>query len=314
MSELAEELKEKLAEILKEESREDSQYDYVVLFSGGKDSFYLAHSLKEIRGSKGCLLVIDNGFEERLENVREKADALGMDLSMYRPVHARVKHFYRFLITEPALLEFDTNPLCFFCSRYFMSLGVAFAERHGIPSVIYGATPTQLKMREMKSSRDVALFNFMLAKRLSSMHKKIQEKAFYKNDALLREIFDRIFYVSGRARLIFPFQYLGYDVERIKEVLHREYDWESPVKEVPSELYLSSGCELVRLFKFFEEKFGMRYHELDQFSADYKRGIISKKTYDYNVKYFNRIMEYEKNPKAQELIERLGLPWPRERE
>ena len=72
-----ENLEDRLYEIMAEGYREDSVYDYLVLFSGGKDSTYLAHLLKKARGKRVCLFTVENGFEESgfLPHVFETAEA-----------------------------------------------------------------------------------------------------------------------------------------------------------------------------------------------------------------------------------------------
>ncbi|MGD2087999.1 MAG: hypothetical protein PVH61_17605 [Candidatus Aminicenantes bacterium] len=296
-------------EILAKDFKEDSTYDYLVLFSGGKDSSYLAHRLKEAKGGRVCLFCVDNGFEEKsfLEGVITRADELKMDLYLHRPAHDELRHYYRYIVTEPALKEIDANPMCFFCSRLFMGTGVRFAERNKIPFVVYGATPEQMKLKKRETARDITMFEFMLKKRINVVYKEVRQTDGYKNDPLLRKYLDQAFYSCDSVKLVFPFIYLSYNVETIKEVLRKEYNWKNPVQDLADDYYLTSGCNLLKLLGLFHDRFGIEVHELDQFQADYEKGVINKDVYDYNVKYYNKLMAFKKTPETEKLLTDLGL-------
>ena len=49
--------------ILDEGFNSESAYDHLVLFSGGKDSTYIAHKISKAKGARICLFSVDNGFE-----------------------------------------------------------------------------------------------------------------------------------------------------------------------------------------------------------------------------------------------------------
>ena len=61
-----------------------SNYDCVILFSGGKDSTYLAHLIKKAKAERICLFFIDNSFEDG-KYVKEIAAKLNIDLYVYKP-------------------------------------------------------------------------------------------------------------------------------------------------------------------------------------------------------------------------------------
>ncbi|MCX5905394.1 MAG: asparagine synthase, partial [Proteobacteria bacterium] len=117
--------------LLAEGHRSDAAYDCLVLFSGGKDSTYMAHMLKLARGGRVCLFSVDNGFEAKshFDFLKAGATKLKMDLYLYQPPFEEFVTYYNFLLTEDLLKSFDSNPLCFFCARYFMALGLEFADR-----------------------------------------------------------------------------------------------------------------------------------------------------------------------------------------
>ena len=50
-----------------------------------------------------------------------------------------------------------------------------------------------------------------------------------------------------------------------------------------------------------------RFYELDQLKSNFEKGIVSKKAYEYNVKYFNDYMVYKSDSETQKLIKEFEL-------
>jgi hypothetical protein len=303
------ELQDGFYQILAKHRQKAAAYDCLVLFSGGKDSTFIAHLLKDA-GQKVCLLTVDNGFEGKklLSHARTVARQVNCDLYIYQPNNDIFVKLYRLLMTEPKLLTVDTNPLCFFCGRFFMSLGVEFAERIGIPIVAYGATPEQLnKGQRSRSLRDVQLFHMVSQRIFRKNYEMIQSLSAYKNDPDIRAAFDKIFYNSPQARIIFPFQFVPYNVEHIKAVLSKKYDWKNASEDVDNARYLSAGCDLVKLFGVLTKKAGFTCHELAQFEKDFRNGLMNEETYVYNKELMQNIMRAEITPTVRKLVDKLGL-------
>lgn len=287
---------------------ESSPYDYLVLFSGGKDSTYLAHKLKQAKGGRVCLFTVENGFEEKsyVEKVKKVASQLGADLFIYQPLQDELIEFYRFLITEDRLKEFDTNPLCFYCGRYFMALGMEFARRNNIPFVAYGATPMQLRKRKRADSlRDIEIFDMVSRKILMGNYKKIQAIEQYHTNPVIKKIFDKLFADHAPSKLIFPFHYLDYNIETIKQTLREAYGWQPPVEGLPMEKYLSSGCRMISLFGLLNKKRGFIPHELEQFEHD--KDTMSGDAYEHNIAFLEEVMTGKITPEIRELAKLLGL-------
>ena len=287
-----------------------SSYDYLVLFSGGKDSMYMVHKLKEARGARICLFTVDNWFEEDgfLDHARENAGKLGCDLYVFQPPAERFIRFYRFLITEPALRKIDTNPLCFFCARYFMALGVSFAEKMGIPFVLYGATPEQINRGEKPGTlRELSIFEMVSKRSFMGYYATIQALPAYQNDPVIKDVVDAVFHHTRAVRLMFPYQYLPYHVDAIKQTLCDAYGWRNPAAGVNNDEYLTSGCKLVRLFGVLARKAGFIPHEQEQFRKDYASGIVGHAAYRYNQDLLESIMNAEATPEVVDLAEKLGL-------
>jgi len=285
-------------------------YDCVVLFTGGKDSAYLAHLMKYWFSNRVCLLTIENGFEKSdfLEKAGKSADQLGCDWYVFQPPQRTFLNFYRFLITEKSLSEIDTNPLCFLCGRYFMSQGAKFANNMGIPMVIYGATPEQINRGQVcQTKRELQIFNLVSRKFFKSAHQKIKMTEGYQKDSVVASMIDLICSSPEGASIVFPFQYFSYHIDNIKNTLEKEYDWQNPSGTFSNKEYLSSGCRLVDIFGFLSKNAGFGIHELEQFRKDYEKGILSKDAYNCNMNHFNKMLNDGISDSVKDVIFKLGL-------
>lgn len=298
-------------EELVEKSRHSAgPYDSVVLFTGGKDSAFLAHMMKYWLPGRVCLLTIENGFENAdfMQKASRSADQLGCDWYVFQPPQNTFLSFYRFLITEKSLGEIDTNPLCFLCGRYFMSQGLRFAKRMGIPLVIYGATPEQINKGQIcQSQRELQIFNLVSRKFFAGAYSKIKQTEGYQNDSIVASMIDLIFSPPEGASLVFPFQFFSYHIDNIKSILEKEYNWQNPSGIFSNKEYLSSGCKLVDIFGFLSKHAGFGIHELEQFRKDYEKGILSKEAYECNMKLFNTMLSDGVSDKVKDIVLRLGL-------
>jgi|GEM_PF-1569120 len=310
------------------------EYDYLILFSGGKDSTYLAHKLRQAKGGRVCLLAIDNGIpanppkagagncgnmclftaggesENRSlsEVVTKVSSQLEMDLFIYRPPVEHFRNYYKFLIMEDLVKEVDSNPLCFFCGRYFMALGLDFAAKHNIPFVFYGATPMQVNQEAPpRTFREIELFDMVSRRRLLGAYKKFQESERYQKDPLIRKIIDRTFYSPQGVKLMFPYLYIDYNIDLIKSTLEKEYGWKNPTGTISNVQYITSGCPMVLLFGLLSKVRSFGIHEMEQMKQDYLAGGLSTEAYDYNKDIFENLMSGQIEPKVEELAHLIGV-------
>lgn len=284
-------------------------YDCLICFSGGKDSAYLAWRMKNVYNLRVGLVTVDNGFEEDdfLTQARQTAAQLGSDLYIYQPPPENFVEYYRFLITEPALRRVDPNPMCFLCGRYFMARTIRLAEALGAPLVFYGASPEQIcPDNRPKTAREIKIFQMVSRRLLQGHYKKIQDLAAYRENENIKTMIDDAFRQSGQVELVFPFQYLAYDVEGMKATLAREIGWTAPAGE-DQQSYLTSGCRLVELFGLLAAKAGFRPHEINQLEADYAAGVVSEAAYRRNMDRFQEIMAGRVTPETKRLAAKLGL-------
>jgi len=187
-------------------------------------------------------------------------------------------------------------------------VGVSFAEKMNIPFVFYGATPEQINRGQRPGTlRDIAIFEMVSKRAFMGYHRKIQSLPQYQADAVVKNAVDAVFHVSKTVRLMFPFQYIPYHVEAIKQALSHEYGWQNPIEGLDNDQYLTSGCKMVQLFGVLARKVGFIPHELEQFEKDYESGTVSEAAYRYNRNLLESIMKAEITPEVEDLARRLGL-------
>ncbi|MCX5905395.1 MAG: hypothetical protein NTV89_18430, partial [Proteobacteria bacterium] len=129
----------------------------------------------------------------------------------------------------------------------------------------------------------------------------------YQNDAELRKVIDKVFYTPQRAMLMFPFQYLEYNIQKIIATLEQNYGWQAPAPGLSSREYLTSGCELLALVYAVAEKRGFVMHELAQLEQDYASGIMSEEAYTFNKALFEKMLKGKTGSDIKKLADMLGL-------
>ncbi|MFE9675370.1 condensation domain-containing protein [Streptomyces sp. NPDC006259] len=113
-----------------------SEYDALLLFSGGKDSTYVLHQLVRL-GLKVMTFTFDNGFISKtaLDNVETITKALGIEhVTMTRAGQNRI--FLKSLQ--------QNKSVCNGCFRSLLDLANQLAHERGIPSIVTGLSRGQI--------------------------------------------------------------------------------------------------------------------------------------------------------------------------
>ncbi len=124
-------------EMVKENSaRTHSEYDCLLLFSGGKDSSYVLYRMKEM-GLRVLTFTFDNGYlsDVALENIKRITEALGVDR-----VVKKSDSIDR-VFTESLRTDCD---VCNGCFKAVNTLGTQTAREHGINVVVSGMSRGQI--------------------------------------------------------------------------------------------------------------------------------------------------------------------------
>ncbi len=294
-------------ETISKQSSSKSGYDCLVLFSGGKDSTYLAHLIKKVKAQRVCLFSVDNSFEESIY-VKEVAARLNLDLYLFKPRESEIVALYNFLILETALKEIDSNPLCILCNRYFTTLGVEFAHKFGIPFVVSAVTASQIFGSKVSlSERLLGLSEKVLKAKHDNNYAILKTTERYNQDKIIQNLIDRMYTFQEDVTNINPFLYFDYNIEKIKTELENQYGWKNPVPNLENEKYVSSGCKLTELFGVFERKLGFKIHEFEQYKLDYEKGSLSLEAFNHGTDFLNNLLSKEITDSMRVVVSKLGL-------
>jgi len=126
----------KLEKITHNVKRLKRKYDCLVPFSGGKDSSYVLYLCKKVFGMNVLAVNFDNGFqtEEAIQNIRNAAEILGVDLIIYKP---------RWEITKKLTKHFLLNAgeACTPCNFGIVLTIFKIAKLERIPLILSGLSP-----------------------------------------------------------------------------------------------------------------------------------------------------------------------------
>lgn len=160
-------------------------YDAAVGLSGGKDSTYVLHRLKEGHGANVLAITFDNGFltDYAWQNIRGIQRAIGVDHVVYRPDWEVYAALYRAAIRR-------LGDPCFACSLGGYVLSVRGCRDLRIPFFIHGRSPMQMLRHWRSGTRDLG--TDILAANLRE-HDPEALRARYR--ALIRRLEMLLFYV-----------------------------------------------------------------------------------------------------------------------
>jgi hypothetical protein len=136
-------LKKKFETFIKN-NKGKTEYDCLLLFSGGKDSIYLLHILKEKYGLNVLAFSVDTGLMSPLakKNIKKVFESLKVDHIFFTPEIDFFKDLYRFYLTNNKSEPF-CDQICGVCSKVVHSIGLIEASKRKIPFVAIGLSPDQ---------------------------------------------------------------------------------------------------------------------------------------------------------------------------
>ncbi|MCX8129428.1 MAG: asparagine synthase [Clostridia bacterium] len=301
------ELEKSFINVVNNRMPENQEYTCVVMFSGGKDSTYLADVMKKYAGGKVCLLNVDNGYENSTYT-KHVAEKLKLPLFTYQPPKEEMTLFYNYLLSTPELKQIDNNPLCFICNRYFTSVGIEFAGKYKIPFVVSALTSAQIFGSKVEmTDKLINVSNWVMKDKLNRSHELIRQTKIYNENEKLKGFIDKVFYENKNVDILYPFLYFDYDITKIIDVLEKKYGWVNPVEGISNKRYVTSGCTLTKLFGLCEKKLGFHIHELTELSIQLDNGSLSKEKFDSGVKWVEENLSEEITDEKRDIINELGL-------
>lgn len=122
--------------------RSRSEYDCILLYSGGKDSTYVLYKLKEL-GLKLLAFTFDNGFISRqaIDNINDITAELGVKSVIF--THAEMNEVFK-----ESLQKYST--VCKGCFKAILDLSLSLADDLGIETIVTGLSRGQIAEERLK--------------------------------------------------------------------------------------------------------------------------------------------------------------------
>ena len=140
----------------------DRPYDVLLAYSGGKDSTYTMHLLKNGYRLRPLAVTFDNGFlpEATRENIARLTRRLGVDHTIFKPNWGLLRRIFRAsakedLYTRKSLERAST--VCTSCMALVKAFCLKTAIEKGIPMIAYGWTPWQAPLQSSIFRNNAAL-------------------------------------------------------------------------------------------------------------------------------------------------------------
>lgn len=271
---------EQLKEIFErkiEENRGKSEYDGVIMMSGGKDSAFLAYTLKKRYNLNvvGIINDIHYEYKETFNNAKQICDELGISLKYNKLPEDMMKKFFKFLFTTKELKDRGCGQICNYCGRLMIRSAGEYASKNKIPMLFSGHNPEQVF--GMGQSYEIDKRRTLQKQLLNQMINQSVEKArkiliSQKKEELL-PYFQLELFPKGVEGL-FMYQHFPYEPIKMMDVISKESNWK-PIKKL-SDTYIASGCRLAHLWiKVASLNKTSNYVDFE-LSAQVRNGVLSK--------------------------------------
>lgn len=190
------------------------KYDAIIGVSGGCDSSYLLHQMKEVYGLRLLAAHFDNTWNSTIatENIHNVLDKLGIDLFTIVVDNKEYDDIYRSFFNA-GVKDLETPTDIGLATTLYKA-----AEKFGIKYMIEG--------HSFRTEGVAPLgWIYMDGKYIQSVHKQfgtIPMKTFPN-----LWLFDQLrWMLMGRIKKVRPLYYMNYDKEAAKKLLAEKYDWQ----------------------------------------------------------------------------------------
>ena len=191
-------------------------YDCILGLSGGADSSYLAYIAKEIMHLRPLVLVVDTGWNLNVAVENIEKIVKGLDLDMYTEVVNWKEMADLQLSYFKASISSCDQPQdhAIFAALY------NYAVKHKIKYVLTGSNNATEFIRPPVEW--IYMNDIVMMKDIHKKFGKVALKTYPMCGMLKYRILYRYFYGMKR---VFPLDYVVYDKEKAKDLLHEKYGW-----------------------------------------------------------------------------------------
>ncbi|MCR5540496.1 MAG: hypothetical protein K6F71_06730 [Ruminococcus sp.] len=287
---------------IEQERGKGEKYDGVVMMSGGKDSAYLACTLKKKYGLRliGFINDIHYEYSQTFEGAKNICDKLDMPLYINKFDEDIMRRYFRFLFTSKELRDSGFGHICNYCGRMMIRSAADFAKENGIPMVFSGHNPDQISGMGERYETDptrIAKQN-ALREMIAESVVQAQELSLKKDPELIVKFPEKLF--PDGVRGLFMYQYFPYKPVEMMEYIKQEIDWK-PMKTM-SETYIASGCKLAHLWIYLAYRNKTVNYVDKELSSQVRRGTLSKKLVK---EFYNNA--YDSSEIINEIVADLGI-------
>lgn len=249
-----------------------SEYDCLVMCSGGKDSTASLYYMKRRYKLNPLAFTFDHGFEteDAMENVRNAVEALGVDYLFFKT------DFMKDMFLE--IIKTNSKAvLCHPCSIWYMDLTFKIAERFNIPIIIAGWTKGQSTNQPVMSRCGCNIhqpeFVSMARATQSFLDDYVRSNPKYKDfPKSMQEVLTRA-KKRHKCIILSPHWFLPFESSAYVEVIKKELKWKFPKLSYPA---YSTNCYLNFISVYNSIKhFGYTHYHVEM-SKLIRAGLLSR--------------------------------------
>lgn len=217
-----------MAEAQKEKSRKNgSQYDAILGFSGGKDSIYALHLLKQY-GLNPLLVYYDNGYQTAfgLDISRQVADLYNVELLMFRPAYDKNT------VALKALFE-ETAEVCYVCDLNIYATLHRTALQYKVDMIVTGSGSSEGFTKE---TNHPGLDIYHYGKTLYKNHPEVDMTQFHIDEVEAKQM-----------QFVEIADYFEWDHSKILDLIENQLRLSMPKKQTANEgetNYIHYDCKL----------------------------------------------------------------------
>ncbi len=207
--------------------RRTSTYDCLVAYSGGKDSTYTLHLLKDRYHLHVLAYSFDNWYqsEAAARNIKTVLQSMSIDHVTVTPSYDTMRAIIRASISKdlhPPVALARASSICTSCISLIRFAGLRIAIEKGIPFVVFGFSPGQASLATSIVKTNPKMVRMMQGMLLERLAKRAGED--------VRELFLEESHFEKEAAFPYtvnPLTFSDYDESRIYGIAHR-YGWRKP--------------------------------------------------------------------------------------
>lgn len=266
------------------------KYDVAIMYSGGKDSAYLVHLLRDVYKLRVKAVIVDNGFEHDLmwKNPIDFLIENNVDYYVLKPDRKYFMLLYKMLICDNELFkQRKVNHICFICNNILWANVINYAVHNDIPFVASGLSLAQLNSGRAKPLIPSEKANAIAEKSSRAIFQNayiaMQKSKYYLENQTFKEYIREINISYKKISTVYPYIYHEVNVrDQIGKLINM--GWKTPNNEEINS-YVSSGCMIMEYIIKELDKVGfIEMNEREEAKLMIETGMLDKRFIDITEK------------------------------